>query len=132
MVNMEKVRRLLEIDSAIASYNSRMDELKEERKELEEDLLEQFSTEGVSSLSVDGRIVYIHRQIWASAVEESYDKLVRTLRSLGLGEMVKPKINTQVLSAYVREQLTVEGGLNKKLAPLLKVSEVFSIRNRKK
>lgn len=85
-------------------------ELREVKKELDEIggpegiLLEQFMHAGLSKMSIGGRTIYIHRQLWASAVDKNYEVACAGLKSAGLGDYVQERFNTHSLSAYFREQ----------------------------
>lgn len=66
-------------------------------------LVEHFADEGVTNMTVDGKMAYRHSQLWASMAEGAKDSLVSTLRDIGLNELTT--VNHQTLSSEVRERL---------------------------
>ncbi len=55
--------------------------------------------------TVDEATVFLFRQIWASPVGGDHDRLTAVLDALGLDEYKPSTVNTQSLSAYVREEI---------------------------
>lgn len=90
--------RIVEIDERRAAIRAEEERLKEERLKLEERLTEQMGEEGIQSLSINGRTVYLRSEIWAAATDvsalEAYPETA---------QLVKPTVNGQTLSAWVRE-----------------------------
>jgi hypothetical protein len=118
-------RRRTELEVQLRAVNDQIDAL-------QPTLMDDFSRQGITSLTVDGRTVYLHRRTWAT-VRQGVDRreVVDVLRSSGLGHFVSETFNTNTLSAYVRE-LEEEGeGLPDELDRVVKVSEVYSLRVRK-
>ena len=54
---------------------------------------------------IDGATVYHSSQVWASPLDGDHDALTHVLSELGLYEYVPHTVNSQSLSAYVREHL---------------------------
>ena len=98
---------------------------------MEEVLVECFAAEGLQSVKAqDGSTAYLNRQIWASLQDNADGQAFRALEDQGLGWMVKPNVNHQVLSAEVREwprdgegQVVVPEGL----IPFLKISDSYKV-----
>lgn len=95
---IDKARRLIALDNERSELESRLTELKEERRKLEEALVDEMAENGMQSLRADGCTVYVRREIWASCQDIG-----------AIGEFpatalfVKPSVSGQTLSAYVRE-----------------------------
>jgi hypothetical protein len=53
-----------------------------------------------------GGTVYLHSQVWASAKDGDHDTLTEVLRDLDLVEYLPSTVNSQSISAYVREHLS--------------------------
>ena len=69
-----------------------------------------FADDFQESSRVDGASVFLWRQIWASPAkdddgEADHARLTAVLDGLGLDHLRPDKVNTQSLSAYVREQI---------------------------
>lgn len=120
-VQVEKDRRELE---------AKLKSLKARKARLEEQLLTQFEQEGVQNMRVDGMTVFVHRQTWANHAGNPA-ALVEAMRAAGMDEMVKTSVNTQTLSAWVRELESIEEEVPASIAPHISVSEKFSLRTNK-
>ena len=117
-VQLEKDRRQLE---------AQLKSLKARKAKLEEQLLTEFEQTGVQNMRVDGMTVFIHRQTWANHAGNPA-ALVEAMRAAGMDEMVKVSVNTQTLSAWVRELESIEEPIPEAVAPHISVSEKFSLR----
>lgn len=92
-------RRKKALDAQLGDVETRIKQLKTEMQTLIED--DQFPDKA----RVDGASVFLWRQIWAGPAGGDHDRLTAVLGELGLHEYQPTKVNTQSLSAYVREAL---------------------------
>jgi len=137
-VSLENRRR--ELEDELKAVTARLDDL-------EQALVPQFLNDGVSSMRIDNRIVYLAQQIWASPAEDR-SAVVAALKASDLGHYVSENYNSNSLSAYVREvadevrlrceqegklftEEEVRAALPAPLASAIKVSFVHSLRSRK-
>jgi hypothetical protein len=91
-----------------------------------------------------GGNIHMTSQLWASPKEGNHDRLTQVLQSLGLKEYLPKTVNSQSLSAYVREfrdelgqvkigtvgpdgQLSTDG-LDPRLADILNLTEKFDVK----
>ena len=116
--DMGAAQDFTELENRKKSLEAEIRVVKKELNEIggpEGTLLDQFIKNGVQKLSVGNRTIYIHRQIWASAVDKDYDTACDGLESAGLDDYVQRRFNTHSLSAYFREQykdVLEEGNIN--------------------
>ena len=132
--------RKRELDSELKAIAARIDDL-------EQALVPQFLSDGVASMKVDGRTVYIAQDIQASPLN-GRDEVIAALRSSELGQYVSENYNTQSLRAFVREvagevrlrcqqqdrlfsEEEIRTALPSPLCDALKISFVHSLRSRK-
>ena len=108
-----------------------LDDTKRLIREVEQQILKEFETSGVSNVRINGELVYLHRQLWARARDGDKHALCAALRANGLGLFVEESCNTNSVSAYVREQDAQGIELPAGLAEVIEVTEVFSVRSRK-
>ena len=138
------VNEFIELDEQRKGKEGEVENIKERMAELEPEIMKRFENAGMQSMkSKMGQTIYIRRELWASAAEGAEVLLLETLKAIGLGDMVKEKINTQTLSAYVREvekdsfngqavdPVELIKVLPDQLQPALKVTQKFSLRTRK-
>lgn len=137
------VNSFLDLDQRIRAKEGELDKLKEARADLEAILLDRFEHAGMQSMkAIDGTVVYVRRDLWASAETGQEARLHDRLKQMGLGDMVREKVNTQTLSAYIREceaaglgrQGTVDEILQllpPDLRGTVRLSERFSLRTKK-
>ena len=125
------LKRLLKLDAEKKELEKKLEKVKETRKEVEGRLLTQFEKAGMRSANVDGKTVYIHKQLWASP-KDGRTAVCDALRELGMGdEYVVENFNTNSLSAYVRELDAQEEELPEKLSAVIDVVAKFALRVRK-
>jgi DNA-binding ferritin-like protein len=99
------VNEYIDLEDQRKGKEGEIDKIKERLAELEPQIMERFENAGMQSMkSKQGTVIYIRRDLWAGAKEGADVLLLEALKSVGLGDMVKEKVNTQTLSAYVREQ----------------------------
>lgn len=139
-----KVRAFAALSEEKSLLEARLNEVREDLKALNADLCEQFALAGVDSMKVDGRIVFLRRQLWASvqappgADPGAKEAAYQVLKDHQLGWMVKEGVNSQTLSAWVRELEEESGGYEEMIANMpadlrevLKISEVYQVSSRK-
>lgn len=125
-------KRKADLDAEIKSVEAQM-------KKLHDALVTYYIENNVQRLNVDGRTVYLHKQVWASLKDAAAG--VQAFKAAGLGDMCKESINGQTLSAWVREQLDgkdipADSAVNladlldqpQEVKDALKISEVVSLR----
>lgn len=117
---------MVELDAKIRDAVRAVDELKDVRAALEEQLLEQFGEAGVSSVKVGGRTVSMRRDIYAKILDP--ERLHEALRAAGFGDLIQPKVDSTKLSALVREFDRGDVECPDELAEVVTASEKFSIR----
>lgn len=132
--------RKRELDSELKAIAARIDDL-------EQSLVPQFLSDGVASMKVDGRTVYIAQDIQASPTNGRAE-VIGALKHSELGQYVSENYNTQSLRAFVREvaeevrlrcqqqdrlftEEEVRAALPAPLGDALKIAFVHSLRSRK-
>lgn len=132
--------RKRELDSELKAIAARIDDL-------EQSLVPQFLSDGVASMKVDGRTVYIAQDIQASPTNGRAE-VIGALKHSELGQYVSENYNTQSLRAFVREvaeevrlrcqqqdrlftEEEVRAALPAPLGAALKIAFVHSLRSRK-
>ena len=91
---------VLSLKLKIKRLESEVKEVKTLLKEEEIALLAEWSESGISRTTIDGKTLYITRRLWAGG---DTDELVTVLRNAGLHDLVKPGVNRNTLTAYVKE-----------------------------
>lgn len=138
------VNRFVKLDQKRKRREGEIDELKEQLKQIGDELLARFEKEGTKSVKTkSGHTVYVRRELWAGTVVGAEAALFEGLRALGHGDMIKEKVNTQTLSAYIRELETAQFGnepqrpddllkaLPDAIRHAVQLSEKFSVQARK-
>ena len=112
------VKECRELDAALKKR-------KEERDGQELKLLDAFRAEGVQSIKTKEGLAYLRRDLWSSLTAPA-----EQLQGTCLEWLLKPSVNTQTLSATVREwerdadDLPI---LPEEVKDLIKVTEVFKV-----
>ena len=114
---------------------AKLEEIKARLTETQQEILDQFARDGVSSVKVtDGNedaTIYLHKQMWARPKDGDYVATCFALRRNGLSSFVKETVNLQTLSAYVREQEKEGQPLPSDVAETLDVRTEYAVRVRK-
>ncbi len=87
-----------EIEEAKATLSG----LELRKAELEEMLIPLFERDGIQNMKIEGRVAYLHQQLFASAAN-GQEPLVDFLKSAGGEDMIKESVHAQTLSSWARE-----------------------------
>lgn len=130
-VNTDLLSRFVELTEKKRDIEQSLDETKKELAEMEQVILEQFSEANTSSVKIaNGTTIFLHRQMWASALDGNHDAVCSALRDLGYNDMIKTSVNSQALSSLIRD-LEREDSIPDILKQVIKLTEKFSVRTRK-
>ena len=139
------VNEYIELDDQRKGKEGEVEKIKERMTELEPQIMERFENAGMQSMkSKQGTVIYIRRDLWSGAKEGAEVLLLESLKAVGLGDMVREKVNTATLSAYVREQEKEQFGSNVTASPdeilgvlpealrgVIAITERFSLRTKR-
>lgn len=125
--------------AAAIGYKKKLEEqlgsIKDKIARLEDAVMNMMQEEQLDrlpiNLGIDTITLFIHRQLWAKPKDGDKERVVRTLKDVGLGDLVAESYNTNSLSAYVREQLANGEDLEPELADVIDINEVASVRGRR-
>ena len=124
---MEKVHEFIGLIERKRGLEAALKDVENEIRSVEPIALEYMAGEGIQNCNVDGYTVYLQTQVWAS-LQDDRIAAIAALKDAGLEDMVQETVNSQTLSAWVREQ---EDGVPESLKPHLRVNEVTKLRMRK-
>jgi hypothetical protein len=145
-MNTAELKEFVALEDEKADIKARLRAIESRLGELDESLTKQFLDDGIQSTRIDGRTVYLHRDIYASAKDGDKEAVVAALKACDLGQYVKEDYNANSLKAYVREMVReaedrarAEGrviddpakALPEHLAATLNISTVFSVSSRR-
>jgi hypothetical protein len=146
-MNMEQLKEFVSLETRKRELDSELKAIAARIDNLEQTLVPQFLTDGVASMKVDGRTVYIAQDIQASPLNDR-GEVIGALKKSELGQYISENYNTQSLRAFVREvadevrlrcqqhdrmftEEEVRVALPSPLCDALKISFVHSLRSRK-
>ena len=135
---MYLAQRYVKLHAEHQRLKAELDAVKEKAGAIEGALKEEFVRSGVQNvtLEVAGQkwTPYLHRQLWASLNKADKETALSALSAAGLGDLIKPQVNSSALSAWVRE-LPQDGEgmpvLETELRDAINVTDKVSIRVRK-
>lgn len=136
---MEVAEKFKAADKKVKNLQQDLNEAKKEKARWELvmlDLIEQKKLP-TSFRPETGGNIHLHSQLWAAPKDGDHERLTYVLESLGLEEYLPKTVNSQSLSAYVREfcddlgQVKVGGedGLPPELFAVLNLTEKNSVRS---
>lgn len=100
MSGTDDLKKLLGLNAQKEALEQQLKEINQERDRITGHVLERWSTDGVSSMKVDGKTVYLRRSVYARVLDREH--VADALRAAGLDSMLTP--NTNTLSAWLREK----------------------------
>lgn len=113
---MKKFTALENLSSILADLKKSIDG---QAKDIEDSLIQEMADNGISSMKIDGKTVYMSATMWASSRAGMSDQLIEALKECGLGHVVKESVNTQTLSAICRENVDESIGQCSEVADLV-------------
>jgi len=139
IVNLEKLHEFMELKERQKNLKAELEEVTKRCAEMNRDLLPMFQDACIQNMSLGGKTVYQHRQIWASPSDR--DRLTQAFRDIGADEMITESVHGQRLSAWVRDIEVNEGRqlspeelktrLPAEVRDLINVAEVIELRIRR-
>lgn len=117
--DFERLKGFIELREREAELDAELKAVKAEIEEAKAGIIDRWADEGVSSVKVDRKTVYLHRQVWAGKaavcvegqplldekgrpVKVSDDDFIDAVREVA-PELVRETVNSSSLSAFVRE-----------------------------
>ena len=138
------VSQFVKLTRAKKKHEGDLEKIAAELAKLDPEIRKRFEEASIQSMKLKGGPnVYIRRELWAGMLKDVPNAevlMLEGLKSAGLGDMVKEKVNTQTLSAWVREQEKEHFGetvvspeellavLPEALHTSLKITETFKLR----
>lgn len=121
---LSKVKRIAEIDAEVAILETKIKRLKKERQELEGEVLNYFSEEGIKSMRVleepNTRTLYI-KEAWFAKLKPGVDRetAARMLEAADFGFLIKKDFNLNSVTSVFKEAfLTKKGNVYEQEKPL--------------
>ncbi len=125
------LRTYAKLDKERRTLNARLKKLDTLIEETSHAVLDHFQKIGIDRVTVDGVTIYVRRQLWAGREDGvTVDEACTALKDAGLPEYAHERVNTQSLSAFVRELDAAGKPLPAELQGVIKVSEVFKVQTR--
>ena len=122
-MNMILIKEFVSLENEKAGLEAQLKDVSARRAELKQSILSMFTDANVQNMAVDGRTVYLSRQLWASADEEAHE----LLKKYDLAWTIKEKVNTQTLSAELRDWEAEGREVPEDLKEVLKILSLIHI-----
>lgn len=102
-IDMEQVREFAKLSEQERHLKTELDEVKAQKAKIETTLIDQFTQNGVQNINVDGSTVYLHDTIYGKAKDK--EALAERLKEFGdeWNYLVLESVNSNSLSARIRE-----------------------------
>ena len=125
--------QLTELRENKAASEARVKTLNTQIEAVEKQLVDAMVDQEMQNFNRAGKLFYLTTQVYASAIPEKKDTLIRWLRAKGYKSLVQTGVNPKTLAAFIREQKaqTEEGNLPARLAECVKVYEKSTVAMRK-
>lgn len=102
MINSDHLKELVTLHKRKESLDHELEMTTTRMDELKQMLLPQFLTDACQSIRIDGRLVSITQDVYASPAADR-PSVCKALREADLAEFVEANYNTNTVKAYVRE-----------------------------
>ena len=120
----ESVRTWAELTTEKRALEAALRKLNDQLAVVEDSALNYMADVGAESMTLKGLGTVHHiKRLWASIDSENPDAL-EALRAAGAGDMVKERVNTQSLSAWVREH---DGEVPEVARPFVNIAETYKL-----
>ncbi len=130
----ELVGRAIELRRENRDLKEKMEANTAELQRMDPVIVEQFAKRQITSQKrTTGETIRIEESVYASLVRDEdgeHNGAHQALREEGLEWLVKDKVESNSLSAWVREQRKLETEIPEGLLPFLKVSKVYRVKVR--
>lgn len=145
-MNTAELKEFVALEDEKGTLKTRLKAIESRLGELDESLTRQFIDDGIQSTRIDGRTVYLHRDIYASAKDGDKEAVIVALKACNLSQYVREDYNANSLKAFVREMVheaeekaRLEGrviddpatAVPAQLAATINISTTFSVSSRK-
>ena len=145
-MNTAELKEFVKLEGEKSDIKTRLKAIEARLSELDESLTRQFIEDGIQSMNIDGRMVYLHREIFASPKDGNKEAVLTALKACDLGQYVREDYNANSLKAYVREMVheaeeqarfedrvitDPAAAVPQQLAETLNISTVFSVASRR-
>lgn len=127
----EALKKFARLDTRKRRLKERLERVTAECERAEQALKLQFEQVGQTRARAYNRTFYLKREVWASIDPLHTTEAYKALRALELDWMIKETVNSQTLSAWVREQPedeNMEHIVPAKLRPYLRVNDDYRVR----
>jgi hypothetical protein len=129
----DNLARFVALEKRRREIEGELDAIKEEARQLEEWLLDEWADRGQQNASVDGLTVYVAVEFYCNKVPGvETPEICRRLEAAGLGDLVAPAYNAARLKSWVKESIDEGRPLPQDLAECLKFDSVPRLRSRRK
>ena len=130
----EIVERAIELHRETRELESRAKENRAELQRLDPVIIEQFGANQIQQQKMrSGETIYPEKSVYTSLIQDDNGEHTGAHQALlenGLEWLVKDKVDSSSLSAWVREQRRLETEIPEGLLPFLKISEVYRVKVR--
>ena len=130
----EIVERAIELHRETRELEARAKENRAELQRLDPVIIEQFGANQIQQQKMKGgATIFLEKSVYTSLVQDDNGEHTGAHQALmenGLDWLVKDKVESTSLSAWVREQKRLETEIPEGLLPFLKISEVYRVKVR--
>lgn len=102
MSTADDIKRLLELKAEKEMHDDALKGITAEIEAVQSRILDRWIEEGTSSQRVDGKLVSVRCQKFATVIDGNYEAAAAALKATGLEHLLRA--NTQTLSAWMRER----------------------------
>lgn len=130
-----------ELTEKKATLKNDLEQTQARLNELEPRLLDWFESMDMQSVRAAGRTFYISRKLWAGRDGVEPEQFTQAFHAAGLNDLVTEQVNSNRLSAWVREQAAeleagaspdeIKAHLPGPIREVIKIAEQFSVRSRR-
>jgi len=99
----DKVKQFEKARKKELALSQKLDEIKKERMELEEELYITFENEDCSLIRFHGTTFYPYIDMYASIAENDREEGYGWLEEMGAGGLIKPSLNSKKFSSWIKE-----------------------------
>lgn len=104
-MDLQLADKLKELRDKKKQLENEIKEINTEIEATEQELVQQMLEEEMQNFSRNGTLFYLNTKTFASPVPEQKQQLYQVLKDNGYGDLVYETVNSNSLSAFVKEQI---------------------------
>lgn len=121
-MNTERLQKFIALEKRKIELNTELKKIAEDQARIGEGIMEDFITVGIDNIKMNGRTVYIKKDIYAQ-IKGGKSAAIDVLKKAGMNDLVTEGYNTSTVNAFVRECIKGDEALPEEFGNVITAGE---------